>query len=255
MTETRPAPLVPADTDLRRYLWFPLPVAEITRGAWWLNATPSAKGVMLTLMCEAWHQIPAASLPSDRRSLTRLGHVPSKTGRVMAEIMSEWVMCSDGRLYHPMLAESAISILDNTKKMTQKTAAGRAKLAEKRASVTDDRIEEIRKEDIESPLIDPPLAVAPDAPAPKMKSVRRGLRLPADWQPSDQDRQYATGLGLSVNRIAEDFRGYWLAKPGEDAEKLDWSLTWRGWCRREAEWRGTRSARADDAPPPPPRFL
>jgi hypothetical protein len=84
---------------------------------------------------------------------------------------------------------------------------------------------------------------------------KTGSRLPADWQPSDADRKYATDLGLSVNRTAEDFRGYWLAKAGKDAVKLDWPLTWQGWCRREAERRGTRPARTDDAPPPPPRFL
>ncbi len=79
-------------------------------------------------------------------------------------------------------------------------------------------------------------------------------RLPEDWRPSNADRQYAVDLGLSVNRTAEDFRGYWLAKAGKDAVKLDWSLTWQGWCRREAERRGTRPARIGETPPPP-RFL
>lgn len=65
--------------------------------------------------------------------------------------------------------------------------------------------------------------------------ARRGTRLPPDWQPNLDDRAYAEGLGLDATRIAEAFRDYWHAKAGKDAVKLDWSATWRGWCRREAE--------------------
>jgi hypothetical protein len=71
---------------------------------------------------------------------------------------------------------------------------------------------------------------------------KRGTRLPDDWQPSEADSKYAEGLGLDVRRVAEDFRCYWLSKAGKDATKVDWSLTWQGWCRREADRRGKRPA-------------
>lgn len=67
------------------------------------------------------------------------------------------------------------------------------------------------------------------------KGGKRGARLPENWQPSEADREYAAARGIDVQRIADDFRGYWLAKAGKDAVKLDWSLTWQGWCRREAD--------------------
>ncbi len=146
MTELPPPPPVPPDLDLRSYPWFSLPVAEVTKGRWWLTATPSARGVMLTLLCEAWHQIPAASLPNDRRSWTKLGQVPSKTGRLMAEIMSEWVLCSDGRLYHPMLAKIAAITLETSNSKAHRTQAARAQRAANRAPVTDDKTEEKREE-------------------------------------------------------------------------------------------------------------
>lgn len=78
---------------------------------------------------------------------------------------------------------------------------------------------------------------------------RRGSRLPPDWQPNLDDRAYAEGLGLDPTRVAEAFRDFWHAKAGKDAVKLDWSATWRGWCRRDAERGGVLGPRA----PPGPR--
>ena len=63
----------------------------------------------------------------------------------------------------------------------------------------------------------------------------RGSRLPEDWQPNESDCSYASDLGLDASKIAENFRDYWLAKAGSGAVKLDWSRTWRTWCRKEAE--------------------
>mgnify|MGYP001593683904 CR=1 FL=1 len=63
----------------------------------------------------------------------------------------------------------------------------------------------------------------------------KGARLGIDWKPSEADRRYCQSLGLDSDRIAEDFRDYWLAKPGGGGVKLDWSRTWRTWCRREAD--------------------
>lgn len=81
---------------------------------------------------------------------------------------------------------------------------------------------------------------APEKAAP---SGKRGTRLPDNWQPSEADQQYADDQGLDWRRVADDFRGYWVAKTGAGATKAGekgWSLTWQGWCRREAERRGTK---------------
>lgn len=63
---------------------------------------------------------------------------------------------------------------------------------------------------------------------------KRGTRLSADWQPGEQDREFAGTLGLDIESTAASFRDYWLAKPS-NATKLDWPATWRIWCRRAAE--------------------
>ncbi|GAN55234.1 hypothetical protein [Tanticharoenia sakaeratensis] len=82
--------------------------------------------------------------------------------------------------------------------------------------------------------------------APKPKSVRAS-RLPADWQPDPEQRQYALDHGVDPGREAENFREYWLAKAGQSATKTDWGLTWRSWVRRSAE-RGPQGYRPGFAP-------
>jgi hypothetical protein len=64
---------------------------------------------------------------------------------------------------------------------------------------------------------------------------RKARRLPPDWQPSPEDAGYADKIGLDPSRVCENFRDYWHAKSGASATKMDWSATWRMWCRREAE--------------------
>lgn len=64
---------------------------------------------------------------------------------------------------------------------------------------------------------------------PKAKA-QRGTRIPADWKPSEADREYARSHGLTerqIDRAAENFLNYWTAKSGRDALKCDWSATWR----------------------------
>lgn len=79
----------------------------------------------------------------------------------------------------------------------------------------------------------------------------QGHRLPADWWPDAADCTYCTGLGLNIERTADEFRDYWHAEAGQRARKVNWSLAWKRWCRRAAEGfgngRGTRSAGGDDS--------
>lgn len=75
----------------------------------------------------------------------------------------------------------------------------------------------------------------------------RGTRLPSDWKPEPDEAGFAHGLGLDPDYVAAQFRDYWHAKAGRDATKLDWSATWRGWCRREAERRPSTHGRREQA--------
>lgn len=75
----------------------------------------------------------------------------------------------------------------------------------------------------------------PEPPQMARQNGTRGHRLPTDWQPTPEARQYAVGLGLDPDAVAEAFRDYWCDQVGARARRIDWGGTWRGWCRRTAQ--------------------
>jgi len=105
-----PAPLVPADCDLRDFPFMPIDVVRLRDSDFACRATDAAfrAGVMLWLA--SWHQVPAGSLPDDDCVLSMLaqfGRVVRVWKRHRAGALHGWIKCSDGRLYHPVVAEKA----------------------------------------------------------------------------------------------------------------------------------------------------
>lgn len=90
-------------------------------------------------------------------------------------------------------------------------------------------------------------AVLPPLPAclnrtKEVSNAKRGTRLEPTWQPTEQDREFATSRGLDSGHTAEQFRDHWHAKPGQAGVALDWKAKWRTWCRNEAKWTAERLA-------------
>jgi hypothetical protein len=81
----------------------------------------------------------------------------------------------------------------------------------------------------------------------KRERTPRATRLSQDWQPSNSDLDYARELGWTDKQVrdtAQDFSDYWMAKSGQGATKVDWSATWRRWCRNTAP-KADATSRAD----------
>lgn len=79
-----------------------------------------------------------------------------------------------------------------------------------------------------------PPAASHQPPATKAHASR----LPADWALPESwliwTRTERTDWPLPyIHGVADQFRDYWVAKPGKDGTKLDWEATWRNWIRRE----------------------
>ncbi len=72
--------------------------------------------------------------------------------------------------------------------------------------------------------------------APSERRPPLACRLRDDWFPDDQDMAFAERHQLDAGETFARFRDYWLAKPGAAAKSLDWSATWRNWCRKQAEF-------------------
>lgn len=96
-------------------------------------------------------------------------------------------------------------------------------------------------------------AQAPPAkPKAKPKTRTRpsaGIRLPDDWAPDNELKQWTLDQGMKqeqARQTLDDFRDYWHAKTGKDAAKAGlkgWDLTWRRWIRTEIQRAGKRAGR------------
>jgi len=276
MDTTDRAPLVPPDVDLRDFQFMPLDVLRLRDSD--LAATPDAEAFRSAVLswCVAWHQIPAASLPDDDAVLARLlgyGRDVETWRTVRANGgLRGWVRCSDGRLYHPVVAQKALAAWEAKSARRQRTEAARRARAERRTSCDMRTVTDTVTDDVTISVTDTVTSskgyreryregedrrgdrdreregegergarirarIAPPSASPRLA---RGTRLPADWHLPDDWADWAIEqrpdwTPSHVRHIADCFRDYWSAKAGRDACKLDWLATWRNWVRREAD--------------------
>lgn len=104
------APLTPKDCDLRDFAFMPLDVVRLRDSDLAIHVTGEEFRAAVLLWCAAWHQVPAASLPDDDKTLASLagyGRVVAEWKKVRDGALRGWITCTDGRLYHPVVAEKA----------------------------------------------------------------------------------------------------------------------------------------------------
>lgn len=103
-------PLVPKEVDLRSFPFMAIDVVRLQRSKHWLIArqNPEIGFYSVNLWMAAWHELPAASLENDDDILSALaGCSLDRWKEVKNLVLRNWVLCSDGRLYHPVVAEKA----------------------------------------------------------------------------------------------------------------------------------------------------
>ena len=225
----------------------PLDVVRLRDSGLTAKATGDEFRAAVLLWCASWHQVPAASLPDDDDELANLcgyGRAPKEWKKIKAGAMRGWVLCNDGRLYHPTVAAKARESWQSKLAQRARTEAARRAREEQRqrmsqallqtpeTSVTDTATESKGQGQGQGQGIKGESAArraAAAAPSP------RGSRLPSNWQPEPVHMAFAEGLGLRNGRAAaelEKFRDYWAAQPGQKGVKTDWPATWRNWVRR-----------------------
>lgn len=104
------APLTPAGLDLRDFTYMPLDVVRLRDSDMMALSTAEGFRAAVSLWCASWHQVPAASLPNDDRVLCHLAgfgrDMPSWLA-VRGEALRGFMLCTDDRFYHPVIAEKA----------------------------------------------------------------------------------------------------------------------------------------------------
>lgn len=132
MTDPRPAPLVPAEVDLRDFGFMPVDVARVRDSGLAAEQTPAECWAAFLLWCASWHQVPAGSIPdSEIWQASQCGYA------ARGKIDDEWlvvrdgarrgyVTCNDGRLYHPVVCEKAREAWQSKVARHARTAAATA---------------------------------------------------------------------------------------------------------------------------------
>jgi hypothetical protein len=100
-------PLTPPDCDLRGLPFMPLDVVRLGDSDLAALSTGDEFKASVLLWCKSWLQVPAASLPDDDRVLAHLTGLGPNWKKVKAMALKGWIKCTDGRLYHPVVAEKA----------------------------------------------------------------------------------------------------------------------------------------------------
>ena len=122
------APLTPADCDLRGLPYFPLDPARLKDSDLFALSTGDEFKAALALWCKAWVEVPAGSLPSDDRLLARAAGVGlTEWGVVKDMALRGWVLCDDGRFYHPTVCEKALTAWVERIGLRDRSARGQAK--------------------------------------------------------------------------------------------------------------------------------
>lgn len=106
-----PAPLVAAEVDLQDFPFMPLQVARLRDSDFAASVHPEAAWYGVLLWAASWHQIPAGSLPDNDTMLMRLvglGRDARTWKKHREEALYGFVLCSDGRLYHPIVTSLAV---------------------------------------------------------------------------------------------------------------------------------------------------
>lgn len=104
-------PPVPTEVNLESFPWAPVKLAFLTSHPLALARNAEPFRSLVLLISQAWRQQPAMSAPNDDTLLAAMagfGRDVEAWLEVREPVMQGWILCSDGRWYHPELAAWAL---------------------------------------------------------------------------------------------------------------------------------------------------
>ena len=244
MSEELPAPLVPADVDLRGLPFMPLDTVRLLDSDLFALASGDEFKAAVALWCKSWQQVPAGSLPDDDRILAHLSGAGARWRKIKAMALHGFTLCSDGRWYHPVIAEKAAEAWSRRIEQRKRAAKRWNSHGDAGADAAGDAAADAMA--MQGTGTGTGTVSTDDASASSERptNAKRATRIPDDWQPDLEDRAFAEQLGLGpiLDSVIGEFRDYWRGEGGKHARKVSWSLTFRVRCRQLAERRRANGA-------------
>lgn len=203
---------------MSRASWMPLYIGDFLADTMHLSATE--RGIYISLIIHCWQH---GSIPRDKRKLARIAACESRLWHQHEATVLQFFDVVDA------------STMQHRRVNTELRRYAELSNKRKEAAEQKHRGKPASAEHLHTPSPSPTTVEAKEASTVVALPAKRGSRLPDDWQPSIEDLKFAGDLGLRLFEIdneAAKFRDYWSNKPGKAGVMLDWSKTWRNWCRR-----------------------
>ncbi|MEI7607185.1 MAG: hypothetical protein WCJ64_07360 [Rhodospirillaceae bacterium] len=140
-----PAPPEPPDCDVSKLPGFMVDTNRLLGSELWAISSGDEFKAAVTLWCRAWHQVPAASLPDVDRLLSSFagyGRDIKSWLKVRPMALRGFVLCADGRLYHPVLAADAVRAVVKVRECRERTRAATEARQSKRYGERDVEVRE-----------------------------------------------------------------------------------------------------------------
>ena len=265
-----PEPLTPPECDLRDFQFMPLDAMRLRDSGLTIHATGEEFRAAVLLWCAAWHQVPAGSLPDDDATLAYLvglGRALGEWQKIRDVALRGFIKCSDGRLYHGVVAEKAREAWERKEAQRARTAkATEARLAKAKsqrddAGEDDDEEPPPRNDDVTTDVTptkgqgqgqghkhsltsfesgaaqerdDDQHKPEPEKPKPKSKKIP----IPEDWE-RRWPKEVATafeilvrkGFGDDARRTeADKYYHHWHGNERANALKSNWGSAFVKWC-------------------------
>lgn len=134
MSDLTPPPLVSSNVRIETFRYMPLDIHRLLSSTTWIKAAKQGNlgHVMMTLWCEAFRHSPAGSLPNDDEVLAHLAMCDMDEWKSIKErALSGFVLCSDNRLYHPVVVEKVMACWTQKQALSERTK--NATLAKKKS--------------------------------------------------------------------------------------------------------------------------
>lgn len=211
----------------------PLWVDEWTASTRHLNY--EQRGIFLSLLILMWER-PRCRIPNDDKWLARhLGMSDAKVVKIARPVIADLCKSSGNWITQDRLRKE----YDYVRQKVEMNRASAKRRWDKEKGTSD----RTATADADAMLLTltPTLTPTPikkkerEALSAPSQSIGQSVHLPANWQPSRADVEFALGLGWAserINRVARKFRTYYRDRPMPIA---DVSAAWRMWVEREKD--------------------
>jgi uncharacterized protein YdaU (DUF1376 family) len=166
-----------------------------------------------------WYYLHECPIPLNEAEVSRQIRMRSHTESIAIVLQEYFERTDDGWIHHR--ANKEIAKADD--KSEKASASAKARWSKKDANALPTQSE--------SNATHNTLPITQDTTP--IKENKKGSRLSQDWFLTKSLGDWATQErpDLDVRQVAEQFKDYWIAQPGQKGVKLDWDATWRNWVR------------------------